>query len=88
MWGRKRGSDGNKSTKTPSAVTADPAPASILTPAKSKTEDAQKQTAESSSFEVKENAIKLAHLESELQSKTEEVEDLNSNLALAKESLR
>ena len=89
MWGRKRG-DASKSTKTPSAgATSDPAPASILTPAKSRTEDAQKQTAEITGSDIKESAtIKLAHLESELQSRTEEVDDLSSNLSLAKESLR
>ena len=88
MWGRKK-TDG-KSSK---AAVSSAENVSALNNAQAKTvsDDPHKSNIDlvSSGLEAQELLKKkIAELESELRSRPEDVDDLNSNLALAKESLR
>lgn len=89
MWGRKK--TDAKSSKTNVITVSDATPQTQQTPSKPKPDEPQKLASEipTSNVDLQEQLNKrIARLESELRSKTEEVDDFNSNLSLAKESLR
>jgi hypothetical protein len=91
MWGRRKTDKKIETTKTSAAVPpqSDPSSAAHQAPARNKQEDPPKNPSDSANTELQEQLNrKITFLESELQSKTDEVDDLNSNLSLAKESLR